>query len=155
MTVLGPVPAGDLGPTLMHEHVRVMMMGAELDTRGALDRKTVIAIATDRLAELKEHGVATFVDPCPIELGRDPELMAEVSQRSGVHIVCATGFYHEDDGKGIPYYWRMRHPDEIAELFVSELTDGIGGSGIRPGIVKLASAAPMGRHESKVVAAGS
>ena len=56
----------------------------------------------------------TFVDPCPIDLGRDPELMAEVAERSGMQIVCTTGFYHQEIG--IPYYWRVRSVEEVAEF---------------------------------------
>ena len=56
--------------------------------------------------------VKTFVDPCAIEMGRDPELMAEVSQRTGMQIVCATGFYKEE--AGLPYYWRVRSAEEAA-----------------------------------------
>jgi hypothetical protein len=37
--------------------------------------------------------------------------MAEVSERAGVNIICSTGFYHETDGVGIPFHWRMRWPE--------------------------------------------
>jgi len=36
-------------------------------------------------------GLRTFLDPCPNDLGRDVELMAEVAQATGVNIICATG----------------------------------------------------------------
>ena len=94
-TVLGPIDASDLGPTLMHEHILFSYPGDELDPTGTWTRADALAIATERMEQLKEYGVRTFVDPCPIEMGRDPELMAEVSQRTGMNIVCATGFYVE------------------------------------------------------------
>ena len=43
----------------------------------------------ERMAELKAHGLGTLVDPCPIDLGRDVELMAEVASASGVRRRCA------------------------------------------------------------------
>src|SRR5437764_4288816 len=87
----------------------------------------------------------------PIDLGRDAELLAEISDKSGMHIVCATGFYHEHDGAGIPYYWRQRWPEEIAELFLHEITSGIGTTGIRPGVIMIATGDPVSRHAQKVL----
>ena len=119
MSVTGPIAAAELGATLVHEHIIVGMPGQELDPTQAPDRREIVAMAVDKLQELKAHGVSTIVDPCPIELGRDPELYADVSERSGVNIVFATGFYYE--GSGIPLYWRARdrghdHPHAVRIL---------------------------------------
>ena len=129
-TVLGPIDAAELGPTLMHEHILFSYPGDELDPTGTWTRAEALAVATERMEQLKEHGVKTFVDPCAIEMGRDPELMAEVSQRTGMQIVCATGFYKEE--AGLPYYWRVRSAEEVAELYLLEIEKGIGSTGIRP-----------------------
>ena len=146
MTVLGPISADRLGRVLVHEHLRIALPGEEFDPRSRQSRRSV-----ERLCELKEHGLGTFVDPCPMDLGRDVELMAEVSERSGVNIVCATGFYYETDAIGLPYYWRCRWPEEIAELYISEIEQGVGTTGIRPGIVKAATGLEIGRHERKAL----
>ena len=148
-TVLGPVDADDLGRVLVHEHVRIAYPGDHLDPSYAWDRDACVATAVQRMHQLQEHGVRTFVDPCPIELGRDPELMAEVSRRSGMHIVCSTGFYHEHDAIGLPYYWRQRTAEEIAEFYLHEIEHGIGSTGIRPGVIKIASGAPPTDLERK------
>jgi phosphotriesterase-related protein len=137
MSVTGPVTAAELGRTLVHEHIVVGMPGQELDPTQAPDRRDIVAMAVDKLQELKDHGVDALVDPCPIELGRDPELYAEVSERSGVRIVFATGFYYE--ASGIPLYWRARDKQEIAELYLHELTHGVGRTGLRPGVIKAAT----------------
>ena len=139
-TVTGPVDAADLGRTLVHEHIRISYWGEEYDRNYAWKRADAAAIAVDKMAELLDAGFRTFVDPCPIELGRDPELYAEVAQRSGMNIVCTTGFYTEHLGWGLPVYWRARDPEEVAEHYVGELTDGIAGTGgIRPGAIKAAT----------------
>jgi phosphotriesterase-related protein len=153
MAVHGPVAAGELGRTLVHEHVLIASNGSQLDPTRRFDRADIIARGVDAFAALHEHGVATVVDPCPIELGRDPEILAEVSARSGINLVCATGFYIEGGSLGIPEYWRHRHPEEICELYLCELHDGIGATGIRPGVIKAASSAPVGRHEQKAISA--
>jgi len=152
-TVTGPVDATDLGPTLVHEHIRIAYPGDELDPTGQWDRAACVDTAVERMAGLAEHGVRTFVDPCPIDLGRDPELMAEVAERSGMQIVCTTGFYHQEIG--IPYYWRVRSAEEVAEFYLHEITNGIGSTGIRPGAIKIASADPPGEHDRKVIAAAA
>ena len=140
-TVLGPVPVDQLGKTLMHEHVFVSFPGAEFDPRYTFDRKAFVALAVSRLKDLVALGVSTFVDPCPIELGRDVRLLAEVSERSGMHIVCATGFYFE--AMGIPPYWRHATVDEIADLYVREIEQGIDGTDIRAGLLKCSTGAPQ------------
>lgn len=137
MSVTGPVKAADLGRTLVHEHIVVNMDGDALDPAVVPERREIVAIAVDKLQELKDYGVNAFVDPCPIELGRDPELYAEVSQRSGVAIIFATGFYYE--GMGIPAEWRARDAREIADLYLREIADGVGRTGLRPGVIKAAT----------------
>ena len=152
-TVLGPVDTEELGPTLVHEHVRISYPGDQLDPGYSWDRGACVATAVERMAGLAEHGVRTFVDPCPIDLCRDPELMAEVAERSGMQIVCTTGFYHQEIG--IPYYWRVRSVDEVAEFYLHEISNGIGSTGIRPGAIKIASTDPPGEHDRRVIAAAA
>jgi phosphotriesterase-related protein len=148
-TVLGPVDGDALGRVLVHEHIRISYAGDHLDPAYSWDRADCVATSVERMHQLQEHGVGTFVDPCPIELGRDPELMAEVAERSGMHVVCATGFYHEHDAIGHPYYWRVRSAEEIAEFLLHEIRNGIGTTGIRPGVIKIASGAPPTESDRK------
>jgi phosphotriesterase-related protein len=151
MSVTGPVKGEDLGRTLVHEHIVVAM--GELDPASIPDRREILAMAVDRLQELKDHGVSTFVDPCPMELGRDPELYAEVSQRSGIRIIFATGFYYE--GAGLPVDWRGRDAREIADLYLKELADGVGDTGLRPGIIKAATGMEVTASERQCLAAAA
>src|SRR4029453_12723443 len=103
-------------------------------------RREYVARCVERMQELRGHGLRTLVDPCPIDLGRDVELMAEVAQKSGVHIVCATGLYKEDEGAAAYFKFRQHWGDalgEMTDLFVRELTDGVGETGIRAGVIKV------------------
>jgi phosphotriesterase-related protein len=144
-TVGGPCAPDELGRTLMHEHLLVGWPGWEAyesEERGA--RQERVARCTERLQELRAHGVTTLLDPCPIDLGRDVELMAEVAERSGVRIVCATGLYKEDQGAPAYFKFRSQFGDalgEMTELFVHELTEGVGSTGIRAGVIKVATGA--------------
>ncbi|RPJ25261.1 MAG: phosphotriesterase, partial [Planctomycetaceae bacterium] len=151
-TVLGPVPVDQLGITLMHEHLVIGWPGWVFDPLARFDRMRVANLLIERLHELKALGVSTFVDPCPIELGRNPELAAEVAEATGMNIVCATGLY--TNRLGIPVYFRQRTVDEIAEIFTRELTDGIGSSGIRAGLIKCAAGLnEITQHEEKCLRA--
>jgi predicted metal-dependent phosphotriesterase family hydrolase len=142
-TVTGPCQASDLGITLMHEHLLIGWPGWESDTAApAWDRGEAKRMCVDRMQELKGLGVTALVDPCPIDLGRDVEFAAEVSQASGVRVICATGLYKEESGAAPFYKFRGAFTDTVAEMtetFVREVTEGIGRTGIKAGVIKVAT----------------
>ncbi len=140
-TVLGPIDVDKLGFTLMHEHLKVGFSGWQVDSTLAFERKAELERAVARLKELKRLGVRTFVDPCPMELAREPDFMAEVSKRSGVNIVCSTGLYidHGLDLAGFPAYFRIMSIDQIQRVYTAELAKGVGPKKVRPGIIKCAT----------------
>ncbi len=140
-TVLGPIDVDRLGMTLMHEHLKIGFPGWQVDTTLEWDRDAELEEAVQRLERLKELGVGTFVDPCAMELARDPDFMAQVSRRSGVNIVCSTGLYleHGLDLAGFPAYFKIMSIDQIQRIYSTELAKGIGPDRIRPGIIKVAT----------------
>jgi phosphotriesterase-related protein len=144
-TATGTCAPKDLGFTLIHEHLTAGFPGWEFDNTG-FNRKKEIATAVDRLKEVKNLGVNSIVDPCPMELGRDPEFAAEAADKSGVRVVVATGLYNE--ALGIPPHFRTLPPDAIAEVYVRELTEGIGKTGIKAGIIKTATGGIPGMTET-------
>jgi phosphotriesterase-related protein len=145
-TAIGPLAPEALGRTLMHEHLVVGYPGFESDTiRPGPSRDEIYRICVDRIEELKSLGITAMVDPCPNDLGRDVELAAKVAQKTRFPIVVATGLYKESEG-GHPY-WAFRAltggvPAAIAELFEKELSEGIGSTGVRAGIIKVATGVP-------------
>lgn len=140
-TVTGTTTPEGLGRTLMHEHLAIGYPGSDLDwLRPGPSRAERFAKCVDRIEELKDLGVSTLLDPCPNDLGRDVEFMAEVAQKTGFQLVCATGLYKEEEGASA--YWKFRgnfgsQVDAMAELFARELTEGVGETGIRAGIIKV------------------
>lgn len=152
-TVLGPVDTENLGVTLVHEHLVWGPAGWDKDSRYTFDYKTELEKAVQRLTELKQYGVQTFVDPCCIETGRNPEYAAEVSERTGVHVIYATGVYTEE--MGMPGHFRRMDVDDLADLFVRDLTEGMAGTGIKAGIIKCATSAPITEHEEKALRAAA
>jgi phosphotriesterase-related protein len=133
-TVTGPVPPELLGRVLMHEHVSICSPGLHGDYPGTYPRADVLAAAIEGLSALKDAGIDTLVDHTTYDLGRDIELLAEASGASGVNIVAATGVWIEPQR-----YWQLRSPVEAAELFISDLEQGIGGTDIRAGVIKCAT----------------
>jgi phosphotriesterase-related protein len=146
-SVLGPIDTADLGVTLIHEHLLIGWPGWEKDPLVSFDRRVEIDLAVERLQELRSLGVQTFVDPCPIDIGRDIEFAAEVADRSGMHYIAASGMYKEE--LGMPTHFRQMDVDSLAELYVREITEGIGSTGIHAGVIKVATAAPITEHEQK------
>ena len=137
-TVTGTVSSDKLGTTLMHEHLLVGWAGWELDCKAPrFDRKTALRQAVERLKQLKDFGLSTFLDPCPNDIGRDVVFMAEAADASGVNIICTTGLYKEDLGNTV--YMKQRSADEIAEIYTAELSEGIGETGIKAALIKCAT----------------
>lgn len=142
-TVTGPTSADALGPTLMHEHLMIGYPGWDSDTRIARrSEEERLAICVDRIEEMKSLGFTSMIDPCPNDLGRDVEFMAKVAQRTGFQIVCATGLYKQSEG-GVPYWHFMKNfgptVDAMAEVFIKEISEGIGDTGVKAGIIKVAT----------------
>lgn len=142
-TVLGPCAPEALGRTLMHEHLLIGFPGWETDALAPrFNRTESFKRCVDQMQELIGLGLRTLVDPCPIDLGRNVEFAAEVAQATGVNLVCATGLYKEESGAGAYFRLRAQAGDvtsELAELFERELTRGVGDTGIRAGIIKVAT----------------
>jgi phosphotriesterase-related protein len=157
MTVTGPIPVDALGRTLMHEHLLVGAPGWEFDIGAGPSFGEMVERCVDRIEELKSAGYASLVDPCPIDMARDVNLMREVSSRAGFHIVCATGFYHGEIGAAS--HWRFRAmldpdtPKRIAELLIKEITEGVGETGVRAGIIKTATGHLVTPYETMMLAA--
>ena len=154
-TVTGLARPEDLGRTLIHEHVLIGMPGWDLDANApSFRRAEVMARAIDQMQELRDLGVGTFVDPCPMDLGRDVEFLAGLSQRSGMRIVCTTGAYFE--AEGITYTFRHLPVEEITAIYVKEITEGVGKTGIKAGAVKIATGSRrVSAYERKLVTAGA
>lgn len=154
-TVTGPVAAEALGRTLIHEHVLIGFPGWQMD---ALAPRFVRAEAMDRaidqMQKLRDLGVGTFVDPCPMDLGRDVEFLAELSTRSGMRIVCTTGAYFE--AEGTTHTFRHLPIEDITAIYIKEISEGVGETGIRAGAVKIATGAhQVSEYERKLVQAGA
>jgi phosphotriesterase-related protein len=148
-TVTGPVDAGELGTTLIHEHLRtrdeaVHTQWPQAGTLGTLPEQHVEAggelDAAVRAANAAlELGVKTIADPTAMFLGRDVAFMREVSERTGLQVVPCTGIYTYEH---LPQFFVLRDADAMAELFVADIEEGIQGTEIKAAFIKCAADEP-------------
>jgi phosphotriesterase-related protein len=138
MTVNGPESPGKMGITLEHEHVLVDFIGADSTGYFRWNRDSVINKSLPAVLEAKEKGVKTIIECTPAWLGRDPQLLKDLSKRSGISFITNTGYYGAVNNKYIPKSFYNQSPEEIAEIWIGEFKSGIEDSGIKPGFIKIA-----------------
>ena len=141
-TVRGPVEVDELGTTLMHEHVFVLTADV-MQNYGHewWDEEERVADAITKLRALKDAGVDTLVDCTVVGLGRYIPRVARINAEVDLHIVAATGYYTYDE---LPPFFQVRGgpgtllggPELLTEMFVRDITEGIGGTGIRAAFLK-------------------
>jgi phosphotriesterase-related protein len=136
-TVRGPVAPGDLGVTLMHEHVLVDFVGADKVSRDRYDPDEAFKAALPQLLAVKAKGCGTLVECTPAWLGRDPALLRRLSAASRLHLVTNTGYYGAAEDKFVPPHAYAETADQLAARWTAEFRDGIEGTGIRPGMLKI------------------
>ena len=142
-TVLSQITPEELGITLMHEHVSIGIAGWYAnDSVTPFNRQECLRKSLETMKELQGHGVKTLVDATTNDTGRDAILLREISEKSGVNIICTTGLHNEAIGCSSYFKYRAIGGDattEIYELFVREIEQGIGSSGVKAGVIKVAT----------------
>jgi phosphotriesterase-related protein len=145
-TAKGSIDAAELGVTLMHEHVFVLSTEIMANYPKAWDEEVRIRDAVTRLQELKSRGVDTIVDLTVIGLGRYIPRITRVAEATDLNIVVATGLYTYNE---LPLYFSYRGPgtpldgpEPMVEMFVSDIEEGIAGTGVRAGVLKCATDEP-------------
>ena len=132
-TVLGPVEPGDLGFTLPHEHTQIALwhVPARWDY-WQLSRDEPLIL--EELAAFRDAGGGSLVDLTLPGVGRDPSWLAGIARASGLHVVMGCGWYR---GAYYPAETLVdrRSVDDLTDELVREATDGVGDTGIRPGII--------------------
>ncbi|WP_307437655.1 phosphotriesterase family protein [Labrys monachus] len=152
MTVLGPMPVGEMGTTLMHEHilldasnwwqcpchaselaiaqqpVNIEIIG-ELRMNPFMNRDNCflldVDLAMNELGRFAELGGNTVVDPTNLGIGRDPQALQRISRRTRLNIVMGTGFYLEASH---PDWFGTMDVDDVAAFIVHD----VGGAAEKP-----------------------
>lgn len=150
ITVTGEVDADSIGRTLVHEHVFSALAGADLDPRLTLDEEDVVATAVSWLRTVKEYGVQTVVDATPITWYRRPDLLRRIAETAEINIVASTGMYTER--MGWPFHLKLLKTEQLTEVFLAEVEQGMLHTGVRAGIIKLATGqTEVGKYERRAL----
>jgi phosphotriesterase-related protein len=135
-TVNGPVELDELGLTLIHEHFRATDEAMRFQFPHLYDEDAEWEAALSDANAVKGHGVRTVVEPSAMFLHRDARFSKRVADESGLQIILATGVYTYDH---LPQPLMNRSEDQIAEIYVHEIENGIQGTGIKAAFIKCAA----------------
>ena len=129
-TVLGPVPADELGVVAVHEALLSVVPGAQYAPDISIDRAEVFETLAAKLTDFREHGGTTIVDSTGMFHGRDLTLYEALSRATGVHIVASTGMGPEEMLGGYFLTPQTNPPtpwpaEKFADLFSKEVTEGM------------------------------
>ena len=134
-TVKGPVEIDSLGLILPHEHLFTDLRGPHVPEYAQGDPSAVLEVVEPYLAEAAAAGATVLVECSTIGVGRNLPVLQGLADATSIHIVAPTGVYRD---AFIPASLREVSEDYLADLWTKELTEGIEGTSIRAGFIKLA-----------------
>ena len=156
MTVRGPIRSSTLGFTLTHEHILVDFIGAEKYSKNRYDVDEVYNTALPFLKDVKNKGCSTFMDCSPAYLGRDVQLFKRLAETTGLNILTNTGYYGAASELFLPPHVYTESAEQIAARWIKEWTNGIEGTGIKPGFIKTSvDNAPLTNAQRKIIEAAA
>jgi len=138
-TVLGDISPDQLGVTYMHEHLIIDSPIVANDFNFIHLPNEIDAINEVNLC--KKVGVGAMLDCMPLGSGRDAKKLARIAEATGVNIISATGlhhdrYYNEDD------ILEKSSADQLAELFLRDINDGMDGTTAKAGVIKVVTSGP-------------
>ena len=179
-TVLGTLPASELGATTMHEHLYVDFSFMYRPARDSPSQDLADASITlenlgwirrnyysnhsnlhlmdldTTIREVSKYGAAgggAIVDATTSGIGRKPEALSFISRESGVHIVMGSGFYVEAVH---PQDMDERSVEHLAREIIGDIVDGVGETGVRAGIIgEIGCTWPLAANERKSLSAAA
>lgn len=129
-TIAGKMRKEDLGVTLAHEHIRVDRLGSTAKV------KTYEAMLQEYIDELtpciKQYKLHSLFDMTCIGMGREAVALQHLQRLTGLNIVCSTGFYLP---YSYPQYVASASTDELVEIMLDEIREGVDHSGALPGVI--------------------
>ena len=134
-TIKGPLETDSLGMILPHEHLFTDLRGPFAAGYAQAESSNVVRVVKPFLADAFASGVTALVECSTIGVGRNLEVLQELAEASPIHIIAPTGVYRE---AFIPSALREMSEGDLARLWIRELKEGIDGTSVRAGFIKLA-----------------
>ena len=144
-TVRGPIDPSELGQTLMHEHL-VADWAYGTGRAPQITSVDVVPKVVDCLDAAAAVGVGTIVDVSTESFALSPLLVKLAAESTSVNVVVATGCYKPLAMPLPQWAYPPAEPEDIAEHMIEIARTGVQGTGIKPGIIKVASDAGVPLH---------
>jgi phosphotriesterase-related protein len=143
--------ASETPSVLAHEHVLVDFVGADAIRPGRYERDEVFRIARPKLQELRRFGCRRLLECTPNFLGRDPDLLARLSDATGLELWSNTGLYGAGNHKFLPEFARGETAAQLAKRWLIEAR-----SAWRPKFIKIGvNRAPLHEWDKKLIRAAA
>lgn len=150
-TVLRDMPKEQLGITMAHEHFIVDLARVRKDNISKIE---TIEEVIPEIKLMQDLNVKSAFEVSTIDLGRDVKKLKQISEITGLNIVCSTGFYlHQFH----PELLNEATVEQIADIYIKELTEGIDGTDIKAGLIGEIASSPEGfiGNEKKILEAAA
>ncbi|MBM1104663.1 hypothetical protein JQC67_00800 [Aurantibacter crassamenti] len=135
-TVQGDIKVSELGLTLSHEHT-MSNYGKDISEASNYDSVQLFNQVIPYVKQLKALGVNSIFDCTTAYFGRRIDYLKKISEETGVQIITNTGFYGAANDRYIPEFAYKASAQAIADIWIDEFKNGIEGSQIKPGFIKL------------------
>ncbi len=164
-TVRGPMPIDEMGVTLTHEHLYVNAMGVYSLSYGAekmsdekitlQNRQEVLKdlssvvfgykdnvilddadLIVEELKSFTAAGGKTIFEVTTQDLGRNPDKLREIAEKSGVNVIMGgTYYYFPSIDPQTQDIILNKGENALADLMIREYYEGVKDTGIRPGVL--------------------
>lgn len=149
-TVKGVIDPKQMGVTMSHEHLCLDLSRVRKNDDSTYGYSDIVI---NEIKKAKELGVNTFIEVTCNDMGRDVQQLVRFSDECDIHIIAATGFYLDEYHTD---FVRKSTPEELAEIFIHDLTVGIDDTSIKAGVIgEVASSEKMTESERKVLIASA
>lgn len=135
-TVTGDIPVHEMGLTLPHEHLFTDLRGPTAPDYASADPQDVVTALLPNLQAAYAAGVRTLIECSTAGVGRNIDVLQRLSAATPIHIVAPAGVYRQGF---IPADLADLTAPELASRWVRELTEGIDGTTVKAGFIKIAA----------------
>ena len=156
MTVRGPIAASEFGMALTHEHIAGAFVNLDQVGELSYDRDAFTETMFPFLQGFKNRGFSGLVEATTVDLSRDVVVLRRLSELTDLHILTNTGNYGAfGDAFLLPYVFE-EDADQLTARWVREWNEGIDGTGIKPGYIKIGvDPGPLSEVDHKLVQAAA
>lgn len=134
-TLSGPISGEELGLILPHEHLFTDLRGPTSIGYAKADVANVAQVIGPYLEQAWQRGVTALVECSTLGVGRNLDVLLRLAEITPIKIIAPTGVYRQ---AFIPPHLLEMSAEALADLWIGELLEGIEGSRVRAGFIKIA-----------------